>query len=128
MTKPIEGWVLFVDGHPYLYREPMGAAGDCIKVVVNEPNELAMQNYRQVRITFTDEYEAVTKYKRLDVVRNDQYDKQVAEALREERERIWSLIESSEMEGLGGFIQDYDMYLAATKMSEVRRWIFGEEK
>jgi len=94
MTKPIEGWVAWHESDlPIADLESLAPTKEgCMESLARLYAPAIPDNRwkaRPVRITFTDEYEAVTKYKHLDLVRNDQYDKQVEEALREERERIW---------------------------------------
>lgn len=131
MTKPIEGWI-FCDSND----EPLamiGMVGGNIRQRFSVAKELVegdtKERYRPVRITFTDEYEAVTKYKRLDPVRNDQYDKQVEEALREYKERIWEMVKTIEdkyYKNPGPIEEDFMLHW--TTYGDIKRVIFGEEK
>ncbi len=89
MTKPIEGWVAW-----HLGKLPNCTLGDFIQVFPEQPPESGLQ-YRPVKITFTDELDTVVKYKRLEELRNEKdipqpvVEKEIADAIREERERIW---------------------------------------
>jgi hypothetical protein len=59
-------------------------------------------------------------------VRNDQYDKQVEEALREERERIWSLFDDSIFRSIADDEMIQEDYLI--ELARFKQEIFGEEK
>ena len=120
MTKPIEGWVLCLDNER-IYHE-IGS----MLIYDTKPSDEC--NYRPVRITFTDEYQAVTNYKHLDPVRNDQYDKQVEEALREERERIWEWLDSNGILFLLKVYCPASMKYNEETEQNIKRAIFGEEK
>lgn len=117
MTKPIEGWVAQGIARPDLvqfFTEKV----DADRAYGNDKRF----TLRPVKITFTDELDTVVKYKRLDELRNEKdipqpvVEKEIADAIKKERERIWDIIED---EVVGN---DW------INMEELRGRIFMEEK
>jgi hypothetical protein len=129
MTKPIEGWVgISADGEVSVYTDIEDPRSDHIAIYLRKQPGL---DYRPVRITFTDE-----------AVINEQADmgmafvagvasqtSAIAEAVREDRERIWGMvkiIEGKHYENPEPIEEDF--VFEWTTYGDIKRVIFGEEK
>lgn len=133
MTKPIEGWVAWHEKSGTIEYASMAKDGDTCMQFLSLSFAPAIPDEhwkpRSVQITFTDELDTVVRYKRLEELRNEKdipqpvVEKEIADAIRKERERIWEGLTDHDNQRSG-----YDPASIEILREKLRGIIFGEEK